>query len=182
MAELRIDTREIAALGPHFRHVAEEHPNAVARALNHTGGVARTRVIRALVQQTGARRPAVVNSMQSVRANEGTLQFLIIASGAHLSLKEFGARQTRRGVSAAPWRQRRVFPGAFVAASIGGHVFSRKGTARLPIGKLWGPAVPREMVRGESAAAFTSVVDGHLPGRLEHEIARLLASRPRRRR
>jgi len=38
--------------------------------------------------------------------------------------KEFGARQTSKGVSAAPWGERRVFPHTFI-------VLSRRGQARI---------------------------------------------------
>ena len=57
-------------------------------------------------------------------------------SGAHIPLAEFHARQTRRGVSAAPWGQRRVFPHTFIVEQLGGPVFKREGNARLPIRKL----------------------------------------------
>ena len=75
-----------------------------------------------------------------------------------MSLKEFGARQTAKGVSAAPWGKRRVFPHAFIAPTLGGHVFIREGRSRLPIRKLWGPAIPREMVKDQSKEAFERTV------------------------
>jgi hypothetical protein len=41
---------------------------------------------------------------------------------------------------------------------------------RLPILKLWGPAIPREMVKGQSKEAFENTVRAELPARIEHEI------------
>ena len=37
----------------------------------------------------------------------------------------------------------------------GNSVFKRVGKARLPIERLWGPAVPVEMLRDEAHAAWT---------------------------
>ena len=95
------------------------------------------------------------------------------ACRAHIALAEFHARQTRRGVSAAPWGLRRVFPHTFIVEKLGGQVFRREGGARLPIRKLWGPSLPIELVRGASPAAFEKAAAADLPQRVAHELGRL---------
>jgi hypothetical protein len=55
-----------------------------------------------------------------------------IGGGAH-PLSEFHPRETRAGVSAAPWATRRVFPHTFMTPSTGERVWVREGPSRLPI-------------------------------------------------
>lgn len=72
-----------------------------------------------------------------------------LKKGERISLKEFNARQTRKGVTHKISKRRgrgRVDdafmgprPGA-IATKLHGHVFKRRGEARLPIQKLYGPS------------------------------------------
>lgn len=61
---------------------------------------------------------------------------------SRLSLKRFSARQTSKGVSykISKTEGRKTIKGAFIQASLGGHVYRRQGKARLPITKLDGPS------------------------------------------
>lgn len=70
-----------------------------------------------------------------------------------------------------------ILPQASIVASLGGHVFERTTSARFPIRKLWGPAVPAEMVKDQSKAAFESVVDMELPARVGYEVDAILGGR-----
>jgi hypothetical protein len=56
---------------------------------------------------------------------------------------------------------------------MGGHVFSRVGSKRLPLEMKYGPGIAPELVRDQVALAFEGVAFG-LPARLGHEIGRLL--------
>src|SRR4029077_6422645 len=58
-------------------------------------------------------------------------------SGAHTPLAEFHARQTRRGVSAAPWGQRRVFPHTFVVEKFGGQGFTALAPSEMLEPACW---------------------------------------------
>lgn len=172
--EVKVDARGFNRMAAAFAKAGANVKPALQRAINHTGDKARTQVTRALVKQTGLKYGRVRQAMRTVRAGVLGLTYRIIAKGGYVSLKEFGARQTQKGVSAAPWGKRRVFPHTFIVPSLGGHVFERKGRARFPIRKLWGPAVPAELVRDQSKIAFETTVKAELPVRLEHEIRRLL--------
>lgn len=75
-----------------------------------------------------------------------------------ISLREFGARQTKAGTSyrVSKTRGRKTIPGAFqgpkpgvMKASWRGHVFKRVGKTRLPIVKLFGPSPWGVMVKGD---------------------------------
>jgi hypothetical protein len=119
----------------------------------------------------------VRQALRTVPASNASLVYRIVAKGGYTSLKEFGARQVRRGVSAAPWGKRHLFQHAFIVPSLGGHVFIRKGKGHGPIHKLFGPAIPAEMVKAESKAAFERTVSTELPARLALEVNAILAGR-----
>ncbi len=172
--QVRVGTKSFDRLAERFAAAGVNVRPALARALNHTGDKTRTQVARALARQTGAKYGVIRGALASFRAGAGGLVYKIVAKGAFMSLKEFGARQTRSGVSAAPWNKRRIFPHTFIVATLGGHVFERTSKERFPIRKLWGPAIPREMVKDQSKSAFESTVAHELPPRIEHEIAAIL--------
>jgi hypothetical protein len=66
-----------------------------------------------------------------------------------------------------PRGKRRPFRHTFISASLGGHAFVRKGKERFPIHKLFGLAIPAEMVKAASelAARLSLEVDAILAGR-----------------
>lgn len=157
---------------------------AEVRALNHVGNKAYTKVKRALVQQTGIRYGDVdrgVGKRMAYAGAGGSLQYSIIGSGDELPLKYFGAKQQRRGVWARPWNRPQVFVGAFNTGGrfpkrkpvLGGNVFIRTSSKRVPIRMLFGPAIGKEIVKDEARAAFETAA-AELPPRLMHEIGRLL--------
>ena len=56
-------------------------------------------------------------------------------------------------------------------------VFMRTSRDRLPIRKLWGPSLPKELVKDEVANAFKRVVSEDGGQRILHEIERLMPKR-----
>jgi Prophage minor tail protein Z (GPZ) len=158
-----------------LRQVGNQAPHAIRRAVNHTGDKALTQVSRTLAKQTGVKYRVVKRALTVQRANYDRASYKIGAKGGYISLKEFDARQTRKGVSAMVWGKRRVFPHSFISQKLGGHVFVRMGKGRNPIRKMWGPALPAELVKAETAAIFLSTVEANLPARVAHEVAALLA-------
>ena len=81
------------------------------------------------------------------------------------------------GVKAKPWGKSRKFKGAFIFAGhaksgqaiAGGHVFKRSTKASTPIEKMYGPSIPKEMLKDETAEAFEAAT-GDLANRIAHEI------------
>ncbi len=149
--------------------------NALRRALNHTGDKVHTIVLRTLSDQIGAPQAIIrrYGNITKIRANNASLTYTIRASGGPIPIKHFRTYQTRKGVSASPWKNRKTYRSGFIVASLGGHAFWRTGRKRLPIEHIAGPNVPKEMVKDASAAAFHAVTASHLPRRVEHEIRRL---------
>ncbi len=186
MIEIKIQDVDISRLANAMAAAGKDLPHAIRRAVNHTGDKTRTQVVRALAAQTGAKYGVVRKALHITRANYSNLSYIIHGTGRHMSLKEFGMRtrtvrlgslktkrvQRYRVVSAAPWNKRRDFPGVFLGP--GGHAYKRASDKRLPIEKLWGPSIPREMVRDMTREAFFSTVQSTLPARFEHELYRVL--------
>jgi hypothetical protein len=155
------------------------------RAVNRTGDMARTKVTRALTAQTGLKRKVIVKALKVKRSDWATLTYTITSRGGDIALKYFGARETRAGVSAAPFSQRRVFAHTFMrgglfpnrkALSMGGQVFM-PDTSNPKWGRAFdkvksGVVIPAEMVKGASKDAFETTMAEVLPARIEHEIRR----------
>lgn len=158
-------------------------PLVLTRAINHTGLKARTQMRRVLVGQTGLKARTINRAVKSKNASSGGA-FVIKSRGGNIRLKFFGARETSKGVSAAPWNARRVYAGTFmkggrfpnrVGLSMGGAVLQRTGSGRTPLRSVKsGLFIPDEMVSGASEGAFYSTVDRELPGRIAHELYRIL--------
>ncbi len=128
--------------------------------------------MRGLAKQTGAQQKRIRTKLNKVIASASRPEYRIVARDSFMSLKDFSPRQTSKGVSSAPWKKRRVFHGTFFGP--GGHVFRRLGKDRLPLDRLHGPAIPRELLRGETRSEIDAVIAEQLPIRMAHEITRAL--------
>jgi hypothetical protein len=184
ISQLEIDTSQILNLERLFQQAGPKAPIAIRRAINRTGVSAAVNVEKALVVQTGLKRGVIHRAVKRKPGAAGQLSFVLKSRGGNVSLKYFKARETRKGVSAAPWGHRHIFAGTFikggkfpnrVALNMGGQVFKRAGRGRKPIIKQKsGLFIPNEMITGASATAFLSAVRTVLPARLQHEIAAIL--------
>ena len=161
-----------------------EAPKAVTRALNRTGDMAHTRVVRALAKQTSLPQKTIRKAIKVKRATWSDLNYMLCAAGGDISLKYFKPRETQRGVTAFVAGKRALFEGTFlrggsfargrVELNMGGHVFLRVGNRTDLEKQKSGVVIPAEMVEGASAKAFEETVANVLPRRLDHEISRLL--------
>ena len=127
---------------------------AFNRALNREGDKIRTRVRRALRQQTGAKASLINRETRSIRSSFSNLTYTIEARGDYLGLSHFSPRQFGYGVRAKPWGRWQRFDGAFLVGSLSNNAFVREGRARLPIRKMFGPAIPKEMLKDATRDAF----------------------------
>ncbi len=175
LAPMAINVRwdGLGAIRDMLLRAAKVSPEATSRALNRTIDMARTSVTRALVSQTGLKYGRVRKATSVLRSSATSLSAELRARDGYTSLKDFSPRKTKRGVSAAPWGRRQVFPGSFIVKAYGGHVYKREGARRFPVQKLYGPAIPIEMLMGQSRQAFYRTVETQLPKRLDHELGRL---------
>ena len=189
LLEVRADFAQLARIGNLIGSVGKDAPAAIARAVNHTGDKARTQMVRTLTVQTGLKRSVIVRALHVTRASagSGSMAYTIRSEGGNVSLRFFGARETKAGVSAAPRGVRQVFPGTFMKggrfphrkplpAKMNDQVFKRiAGAGRFPLRSVKsGVYIPQEMVSGASAAAFREVAERDLPNRLVHELLRVI--------
>jgi hypothetical protein len=173
--QLHIDTRDLTR----WAAVYESMPRAmaqkvIARTLNWVGDRARTKKLRTMAQRSSIPYGDIRDTVKTLRARPGNRAYELIAIGEALPLRAFSPVRSGKGVSARVWGKRRTYRGAFIVESIGGHVFRRVSKARLPIQKVWGPAVPKEMHTKEAIDAFEKEVRTRLDGRLRHEMGRAL--------
>lgn len=181
---LHVDASETVSLAAFLRSIGTRAPVAIRRAVNRTGDMARTAVRRSLVKQTGLSRRVIVKAVKVTRATGSDMRYLLRSRGGDVSLKYFGPRETRRGLSARPWGSRKVFAGVFthggrfprrVALKMNGHGFKRVGSSRKPIQKQKsGLFIPTEMITGATAAGFNQIVQSVLPARVRHEVGTIL--------
>lgn len=185
MIDIRLDLSGFTVAGRRFSDLAKEAPAAINRAVNHTGDKAKTAMKIALVVQTGLKRRTMDRALRSTRAGAKGGSYIIRVKGGEAKLSKFGARETRAGVSAAPFNSRRIFARTFIKGGrfpnrvgipkLHGQVFIRSGSARYPIKAVRsGVILPNEMLQGRSAQQFYATVERDLPARIAHELARIL--------
>jgi hypothetical protein len=146
---------------------------AFNRALNSEGNKVRTQVRRALRQQTGAKAALINRETRAIRSSFSNLTYTIEARGDYLGLSHFSPRQFAYGVRAKPWGRWQRFDSAFLVGSLAGNAFVREGRARLPIKKMFGPAIPKEMLQDATRDAFEAAQPDVL-AEATRQIARLL--------
>jgi hypothetical protein len=168
--QLKIDARQIAAIGDRFKHAKEQMPAALKQAVNSIGPVALGAMKHALPGQTGLKSKTIDKALKG--RGSGTT-YVIRSHGGNIRLKYFGARETSRGVSAAPWNERKVYAETFIMSGwwpnrvkpiAKGQVLRRVGDSKLPVEVVRsGLYIAEEMVKGASAAAFYNTVGVMLP-------------------
>lgn len=145
-----------------------------SRALNRGGDQGRTQVRRSLVSQTGIKYGLINKAVTEIRAHPNRLEYSLVAVGDETNLSLFNARQRKKGVSAAPWKKRRIFKGTFIVPGYGGKVFRRTSKERGPIAPLFGPNIARELMKEPTVLEWHKV-GPFVVARVEHELMRLFA-------
>jgi hypothetical protein len=154
---------------------------AFSRALNHEGKKAHTLVKRTLRQATSINIGHIGKAVSFHKAGQRTLKTVTRGTGAAVPLRYFGARQFKYGVGARVWGRPQRFPHAFIVRSIAGNVFkntgeySKKSRRNNAIQKLWGPSIPKEMLKPKVVDAFKGSAN-NVAERAMHELNRILTS------
>ena len=156
---------------------------AYRRALNEAGRDVTAPTYRALAKQTGLKPGVTRRALSAKKADMASLSFELHGRGGDISLKYFGARETREGVSAAPFGKRTVFAGRFMKGGkfpkrktlkLGGHVFRPKYGSRKwgrPFDRQKsGVIIPNEMVVGTTAQTFREVGESKLAEKVRRHI------------
>lgn len=175
MNPLSINTREIDRLERDLTKVAPRLLERTARtSLLRTRRASRTQAGRAIRTLYNVKQGRVVKGMRLGAINISDLSFKIIGSNDQLTIRNFGARQTARGVTAKILKasNRTLFRASFEATGLGGNrlFFTRlnrhgnplpiakvtqgkyKGQNRQKIRALLGPSVA-DMLDNEPVAS-----------------------------
>jgi hypothetical protein len=145
MEIFKLEAISLTRLGEALLDAPHEVQDAARLALNKTMDWVYPRVVKGVAKVTGIQQKRVRMLIKKHPAKHGgELVASIRSRGQFTSLKDFMPRQTKKGVVAAPWGKRRVFAHTFIGPN--GHVYKRLGKGRVPIEKLWGPAIPKEMI------------------------------------
>jgi len=137
-------------------------PKVVGRSLDRTGKSVMALFSRRIRQRINLKKSVVDKSLKTRRSSEiqnlvalalGRAYVELIVSGRPIPLRDFAARQVKRGVTYSIRRGggRKQYTAlgqqAFIVRSLGGHVFVRRGPeppgpATIGIRKVYGPALP----------------------------------------
>ncbi|ACL55637.1 hypothetical protein [Methylobacterium nodulans] len=148
---------------------------AMAEGLNEGGDKTRTPVRRDLREQTNVLRyGTIVSRTKTRRAYPGHLEYAIDGTGKGLPIKEFPVRAAARSpVTAQPWGVAHTFARSF-KTSAKGLLRARLGPERFPIRALYGPAIPKEIIKDRVAAHFEATAPGLVEAAVLKRLARLL--------
>lgn len=173
----------------------EMREKATVRALNKTMEQVRTQASRAVRAEGYNLKAATIKAaMKMHRARAGQLWARLVASGKPVPLMQYGARQTRKGVSVNVQKGRKLIPGAFIArmrnGRVGVFVRDEKAARRprmksnkyadLPIRELFGPSVPAGLANAKVQEALQRLIEEKFPQILASE-ARFVIERSGRR-
>lgn len=188
MATISVNIEGTEKLGRNLSILEQRvFPDAATRAVNNVAKTLRARSGSSIAAAMGAKVGAVKRRITVTKAKRGkTPVATLTLSGRALNLIEFRARQTKKGVSAAPWANRRIFRTGFIV-EIGGNklvmIRRKRGgrrVPRLPIRSMLGPGVAKEASTPELAAERSAIVRERMSIELESQLDYLVSRAVRR--
>lgn len=183
MIMISIDVSGLDDLRDRLRRIRGGLPVAIARGLNEGGDKVRTRVQRELKEQTGVKAYSSITSrISTMRAfpeaarQEGVGQramaYQIVAHGKGIPIAEFPVSVTSKGVDAKTWGVDHLFKRSFQQKKKGG-LRARLTSSHEPIRALYGPALPKELLKGAVVDVFRAATAEFVPGTILKHVARM---------
>lgn len=176
-----IGEKELQRKLQEYGHIAI--PKATARALNSTVVTVRKETIKVVAKRMGLKQKDVRDKSKIRRADKRRLEAVIRFEGKALNMIRFKARETSKGVTAAPWGRRRLFRSAFIAKMPNGAVVvmtrdihsakynpQSKERPHLPIRPILGPGIAKTANDPELAKERERRIRELLPTRLQREL------------
>jgi len=196
--EVSVDVSQIVNAALQLDTVGRRVRKAILAAMNRAGDQGFTVVKRTLAAQTGIKQSDLVDGVSGIRkviATPSRFEYDVVAKSSTTPLSYFHPTQSAPGVTAAPWGQRRMFSGTFLATMASGHVgvwaheagpakyvrrisptSGRAYYSQANIRQLWGPSIAKELVKEPTPIAFKDKVGEVFTPRLTHELERMLKS------
>ena len=139
---------------------------AMVTALNKVGAEVVTQAKRELKDATGLKAGVVAKKIKKDKARRGDETYSIFIKSRYLNVIEFGARQTKRGVSAKAWGKRKIYRGAFIGGGRNSGkrlVFKKLKDDPKRIEALHGASLPREFHRQDMEKIFNKKIKNRFP-------------------
>lgn len=153
----------------------------LAIACNQTANKSKSTIAKQIGKELATSQKNIRTTIRIVsKAKDSDIQAVVeVKKEKRISLKEFGARQTKTGVSykISKSRGRKTIPGAFQGPKPGsinvktkGNVFKRVGKPRLPIVKLFGPSSWGVFVVGKKQGPSVAETEAELKKQIDRRI------------
>ena len=139
---------------------------AMVTALNKVGAEVVTQAKRELKDATGLKAGVVAKKIKKDKARRGDEEYSIFIKSRYLNVIEFGARQTKRGVSAKVWGKRKIYRGAFIGSGRNSGkrlVFKQAEDNPKRAVALHGASLPREFHRQDMEKIFKKKIKTRFP-------------------
>ena len=150
-----------------LRNVPKKYvQKALVTSLNKVGAEVVTQAKRELKDATGLKAGVVGKKIKKDKARKGDETYSIHIKSRYLNAIEFGARQTKKGVSAKVWGKRRVYKHAFIASGKNSGkqlVFGKTRGNPKKLKALHGPSLPREFQRQDMESLFNKKIKTRFP-------------------
>lgn len=170
------------------RATREKVPQALSQSMNTTIVKARTVADEGIRKELNLKKKQVFKRLTIFKSNRKKLIATLIASGRPIPVVDFGAKQTKRGVSfkIKNDRGRRLVKGAFIATMRSGHkgVFQRTFKKDinpkkhgLPIDELFTTSIPQAFTNNEIKKALKKLADTFLIPEFGRNLKRLLVQK-----
>ena len=150
-----------------LRNVQKKYvKKALVTALNKVGAEVVTQAKRELKDATGLKAGVVGKKIAKDKARRGDEEYTIRIKSRYLNLIEFGARQTKKGVSAKAWGKRKLYKHAFIGSGRNSGkqlVFGKTRGNPKKLKALHGPSLPREFHRQDMESLFNKKIKTRFP-------------------
>jgi len=167
---------------------ANRLPRELAIAINATAKATSRHMAKEVTQELAVAQKVVTKTLSQPKKASGTdLKAAVrLSKTGRISLKEFGARQNRQGVSykISKSKGRGLVPGGFQGPKPGaintkwkGNAFKRVGKARLPIQKLMGPSPWGVFVKRGATAKTVEFANRELEKQVQRRIRAVMVRR-----
>ena len=140
-------------------------PKASVTSLNKVGAEVFTQAKKELAGATGLKQNIIAKKIKKDKARKGDETYSIHIKSRYLNAIEFGARQTKKGVSAKIWNNRKIYKGAFIGSgrNSGKQLVFKKSRRKKGIEAVHGASLPREFERQNMAKIFNKKIKTRFP-------------------
>ena len=139
---------------------------AMVTALNKVGAEVVTQAKKELAGATGLKQKVANKKITKDQARRGDEEYSIFIKSRYLNVIEFGAKKTKRGVSANVWGKRKIYRGAFIGSGRNSgkqSVFKKRKDNPKKIKALHGASLPREFHRQDMESIFKKKIKTRFP-------------------